>query len=93
MKRALKQLCQEGSVRGAGRLALGSVEHKRRQSCGRRWKGREGGGEGGGVGVKYIFCKKTALIVTDPLDLVQRGCDRNNQRSGKKKKKNSHHGG
>lgn len=82
MKRALKQLCQEGSVRGGWKVSVGSMEHKRQQSCGRRWKGCGGGGEGGGVGVKYIFAND--CLNHDPLDLVQRGCDRNNQRGGKK---------
>lgn len=79
MKRALKQLCQEGSVRGAGRLALAPWNTKGSRVV-------EDDGKGVAVAVLELntFLQTTALIMTDPLDLVQRGCDRNNQRGGKK---------
>lgn len=83
MKRALKQLCQEGSVRGAGRLALAPWNTKGSRVV-------EDDGKGVAVAVRVAvlelntFLQTTALIMTDPLDLVQRGCDRNNQRGGKK---------
>lgn len=86
MKRALKQLCQEGSVSGAGRLALAPWNTKGSRVV-------EDDGKGVAVAVRVAvlelntFLQTTALIMTDPLDLVQRGCDRNNQRGGKKSRR------